>query len=266
MGVIHATASPKTLGFGGHRYRYISWASAGQGSCQNFCRKQASSTQVIGSAINRVIFSIIRFLVSEKDGGIAMGNELFGYARVSTTDQRLDRQIDELLENGVSPDHIFTDKMTGGTTSRPAFEALQARLREGDVVTTDSLSRLSRSMKDLLQIIEDWNHRGVQYISLKENIDFSSSTGKFLLGVLASVSELERNLIKDRVKEGIASARARGRVGGRKPTDAGKIAKAMKLYDAKTHSLAEIREITGVSQSVLYRALRRRKIAEGLDK
>ena len=154
------------------------------------------------------------------------------------------------------------DKMTGAVRERPQLEALQQRLREGDVIVTDSLSRLSRSMKDLLQLIEDWSQKGINYISLKENIDFSDSTGKFLLGVLASVSELEKNLIKDRIKEGLISARARGRVGGRKPTDPRKVEKAIKLYDAKTYSLAEIRELTNVSESVLYRALRKRKISE----
>lgn len=195
-----------------------------------------------------------------------MASELFGYARVSTVDQNLDRQIDELVKYGIQEDHLYTDKFTGSTMNRPAFEVMNHRLREGDIVITESLSRLSRTTKDLLHVIEDWQKRKITYISLKESIDFSTSTGKLILTVMASISEFERNIMKERVKEGIDAARARGRVGGRKSTDAVKLAKAMKLYDAQTHSLAEIKDVTGVSQSVLYRALRKRNISENLDK
>lgn len=189
-----------------------------------------------------------------------MGSELFGYARVSTIDQNLDRQIDELIRYGVQEDHLYTDKYTGASMNRPAFESMNQRLREGDVVITESLSRLSRTTKDLLNVIEDWQRRGVTYISLKESIDFSTSTGKLILSVMASISEFERSITKERVREGIKAARARGRVGGRKATDPNKISKAVKLYQTKSHSLTEIREITGVSQSVLYRALRKQNI------
>lgn len=196
-----------------------------------------------------------------------MGNsELFGYARVSTLDQNLDRQIDELVKYGVQEDHLYTDKFSGATMNRSAFEAMNQRLRQGDVIITESLSRLSRTTKDLLNVIEDWQHRKITYISLKESIDFSTSTGKLILTVMASISEFERSIMKERVREGINAARARGRFGGRKPTDAGKLSKAIKLYDARTHSLAEIKDITGVSQSVLYRALRTRNLPESLDK
>ncbi len=195
-----------------------------------------------------------------------MGNELFGYARVSTSEQNLDRQIDELLKQGVEADHLYTDKFTGATLNRPAFDSLNQILREGDIVITESLSRLSRTTKDLLNVIEDWQRRGITYISLKESIDFSTSTGKLMLSVMASISEFERNINQERVREGIIAARIRGRVGGRKPTDANKLAKAIKLYDAKTHSLAEIRELTGVTQSVLYRALSKRDSLQQQEK
>ncbi|UUZ83189.1 recombinase family protein [Paenibacillus sp. P26] len=186
-------------------------------------------------------------------------SELFGYARVSRSDQNLDRQLDELRKNGIQEDHIFTDTMTGTTMDRPEFEELQKRLRKGDVVVTESLSRLSRKTSDLIRIIEDWQIRGIRYMSLKEAIDFSTTTGKFVLSVLASLSELERDMIRDRVLEGLAAARARGRVGGRPKTEPGKLAKALKLYDARSHSVREICEITGVSQSVLYRSLQARE-------
>ncbi|SDO18547.1 Site-specific DNA recombinase [Paenibacillus sp. yr247] len=193
-----------------------------------------------------------------------MSSELFGYARVSSVEQNLDRQTDELHKNGVRDENLFMDKMTGATLERPGFDALQQRLREGDVVITESLSRLSRTTTDLLNIINDWQQRGITYISLKESIDFSTSTGKLILSVMASISEFERNMIRDRVKEGIASARSRGRVGGRKPTDKSKVVKAIKLYESKTHSLKEIRDVTGVTESVLYRALRKQASSKSI--
>ena len=188
-----------------------------------------------------------------------MSGKLFGYARVSTAEQNLDRQIDILREYGVKTEDIFADKMSGGTASRPALEELQKVLRPGDTVVTESLSRLSRSSQDLLAILNDWQQRGITYISIKEQLDFSSTTGKLVLTVLAALSQFERDVIRDRVREGLASARARGRVGGRPKTDRKALEKALKLYEAKTHSINEIREITGVSSSVLYRALKERR-------
>ena len=188
-----------------------------------------------------------------------MSGELFGYARVSKTDQNLDRQIDLLREYGVDDAHLYVDKFTGSTLARPAFEDLQKHLRSGDTVITESLSRLSRTTKDLLKVIEEWQAKGITYMSAKESLDFSTSTGKLILSVMASISEFERNMIRERVMEGLVSARARGRVGGRKPTAPHQVEKAIKLYESKTYSLAEIRELTTVSESVLYRALRKRK-------
>lgn len=188
-----------------------------------------------------------------------MSGKLFGYARVSTEAQSLERQLDILKEYGVQEADIFTEKISGTKLQRPSLDQLQRVLRAGDTVLVESLSRLSRSTKDLLGILEDWQSRGIEFISIKERLDFSTATGKLILTVLAAISTFERDIIYTRVKEGLESARSRGRIGGRKPMDKQKLAKALKLYDAKTHSLQEIREITGVSTSVLYRALRKRK-------
>lgn len=188
-----------------------------------------------------------------------MAGKLFGYARVSTTEQNLDRQIDILKEYGVQPNDIFTDKISGTKFSRSALDNLQKMLRPNDTIITESLSRLSRSTQDLLTILNDWQQRSIIYISIKEQIDFSTSTGKLMLTLMAALSQFERDVIKDRVCEGLASARARGRVGGRPRTSSKNLEKAIKLYEAKTHSLKEIQEITKVSQSVLYRALKEQK-------
>ncbi|HWO97221.1 MAG TPA: recombinase family protein [Bacillus sp. (in: firmicutes)] len=188
-----------------------------------------------------------------------VGGKLFGYARVSTVEQNIERQLDILKEYGVQDDDIFADKISGTKFQRPALDELQKVLRNGDTVITESLSRLSRSTQDLLTILNDWQNRGITYISIKEQLDFSTSTGKLMLTVLAALSQFERDVIRDRVCEGLASARARGRVGGRPKTNKKALEKAIKLYDSNVYSIREITEISGVSQSVLYRALKERK-------
>jgi DNA invertase Pin-like site-specific DNA recombinase len=130
---------------------------------------------------------------------------------------------------------------------------MKMQLRPGDTVLTESLSRLSRSTADLLNILNEWSEKGIGYISIKERIDISTSTGKLMLTVMAALSQFERDVIKDRICEGLASARARGRVGGRPKTDKKKVTKALKLYEAKTHSIKDICNVMGISQSVLYR-------------
>lgn len=182
-----------------------------------------------------------------------MGNMVFGYARVSTQDQELARQIDALTKYGV--DEVFTEKMTGTRANRPELNRLKDKVRTGDTVVIESLSRLGRSTKDLLSLIEDWNHQGVKLVSLKESIDTTTPTGKLLLTVLSAISQFERDITVQRTNEGLQAARARGRKGGRPKVDSKAIAKAVKLYHAQTHSVKEITAICGISQATLYRAL-----------
>ncbi|MEG1256259.1 recombinase family protein [Clostridium sp.] len=194
-----------------------------------------------------------------------MSIKLWGYIRVSTDGQNIERQIDLLKEYGVRREDMFIDKISGTKQVRPGFNELKKVLREGDTVITESLSRLSRSSNDLLTILTDWEEKQIVFISIKEQLDFSSSTGKMMLTVLAALAQFERDIIRDRVIEGLESARARGRVGGRPRTDKKKIEKAFKLYDSQTHSIKEIVSITGVSQSVLYRQLKLRSNFNGVN-
>lgn len=182
-----------------------------------------------------------------------MKNYIFGYARVSTQDQELARQIDALEKYGV--DQIFTEKITGTKAHRPQLDKLKDKLREGDTVVIESLSRLGRSTKDLLALLEEWNGQGVKLVSLKEQIDTTTPTGKLLVTVLSALSQFERDIIVQRTKEGLESARRRGRNGGRPKADPGNVKKAIKLYHAQTHSIKEITAICGISQATLYRAL-----------
>jgi DNA invertase Pin-like site-specific DNA recombinase len=189
---------------------------------------------------------------------IVLGTKVLGYVRVSTSDQNPDRQIDLLMqEHGIKESDIFIDKISGVKYQRPALDELQKVLREGDTVVVESLSRVSRSTADLLNILGDWQDRGIIFISHKERLSFYSTAGKLILTLLGAISTFERDTLRDRVAEGLASARARGRIGGRPRTDRKAVVKDVKLYEAKTHSLSEVCSITGVSRSVLYREFKR---------
>lgn len=181
---------------------------------------------------------------------------IFGYARVSTESQNLDRQLDALKNYGV--DKVFTEKMTGTKKDRPSLNELRNILRKEDIVVIESLSRLGRSTKDLLNLIEEFNDNGVFLKSLKEDIDTSSPTGKLILTVLSALAQFERDLTVQRTQEGLKSARARGRVGGRPKKDKKVIEKALKLYDSKVYSIKEICILTGISQGTLYSSLKAR--------
>lgn len=184
-----------------------------------------------------------------------MKNYILGYARVSTESQNLDRQLDILRKYGC--EIIYNEKMTGTKRERPELDKMLDRMTEGDTVVIESLSRLGRSTKDLIELTELFQKKGVHLISLKESIDTSTSTGKLLFTLMSAIAQFERDVIADRTREGLRSARARGRTGGRPKTDSDSIRKAVKLYDTGQYSIKEIEELTGVKKSTLYRNLQR---------
>ena len=135
-----------------------------------------------------------------------------GYIRVSTEGQNLDRQ-----EDSIAPitDVLFRDKASGKDTNRPELQKMLGYIREGDVIYVESISRLARSTRDLLRIVDELRGKKVGLVSLKENIDTETPQGRFILQVFAALSELERESIKERQKEGIEAARRRGKHLGR---------------------------------------------------
>ena len=182
-----------------------------------------------------------------------MKNYTFGYARVSTEQQNLDRQLDALRKYGC--DTIYNEKMTGTKRDRPELAKILDRMTEGDTVVIESLSRLGRSTKDLIELTELFQSKGVHLVSMKEQIDTSTSTGKLLFTLMSAIAQFERDVIADRTREGLKSARARGRTGGRPKTDPDAVRKAIRLYNTKEYSIKEIEEMTGVKKSTLYRNL-----------
>lgn len=189
-------------------------------------------------------------------GGTVVKSQKIGYARVSTLDQNLDRQLDLLRAYGV--DKIYTEKMSGTKRDRPELNKLLERMEEGDTVVIESLSRLGRSTKNLIELVELFEKKGVQLVSLKESIDTSTSTGKLLFTIMSALAQFERDVLADRTREGLKAARARGHFGGRPKADPRKLAQALKLYETGQHSVREIEELTGIKKSTLYRGLKGR--------
>jgi DNA invertase Pin-like site-specific DNA recombinase len=140
---------------------------------------------------------------------------ILGYARISTDDQNLDAQTDALKAAGAV--RIFADKISGTARTRPELERLLEQLRDGDVVVVTKYDRLARSLHDLLDIVKAVQKAGAGFRSLAEDIDTTTSAGRLVFHVFASIAQFERERISERTREGLEAARRRGRIGGRPP-------------------------------------------------
>ncbi len=180
--------------------------------------------------------------------------ELLGYARVSTAEQSVDAQRNALSAAGCS--RVWVETASGATTSRPELSDLFSHLRSGDTLVVWRLDRLGRSLPHLLQTVEDLEADGVGFRSLTESIDTTTSGGKLIYSIFGALAEFERNLIRERTQLGLAAARAQGRLGGRpRSMSDAKIKQARRMRDGGM-SLADIRDVVGVSRSTLYRYLK----------
>lgn len=183
---------------------------------------------------------------------------LIGYARVSTHDQNAAMQVDALKAAGC--ERIFVEKVSGAATERQQFRAAMRAAKHGDVIVVWKLDRLARSLMHLLETIATLDKRDVGFVSLTENIDTTTPTGRFVLQVFGALAELERATIRERTMEGLKAARARGRVGGRprKLTDAA-IAQARALLEETDTPVPDVAERLGISVSTLYARLGARR-------
>jgi DNA invertase Pin-like site-specific DNA recombinase len=145
--------------------------------------------------------------------------------------------------------------MSGTKKSRPELDSLLEVLQSGDTVVVESLSRLGRSVKNLAELMELFNERNIRLISLKETIDTTSPTGRLMFTILSSLTQFERDVLAERTKEGLNAARTRGRSGGRPRSNEAALKKAIALYRTRQYSVKEVTDLTGISKSVLYRAL-----------
>jgi DNA invertase Pin-like site-specific DNA recombinase len=177
---------------------------------------------------------------------------IIGYARVSTDKQNLDAQIDAL--EGAGAEKIFSEKITGKTKERPELNKMLEHVREGDVVVVSKYDRLARSLRDLLDIVEAINKRGVEFRSLAEDINTASPAGRLIFHVFASISEFERERIAERTKEGLEAARIRGRIGGRPSAlSSAQKTEVRRMRDVEQRTVAEIARLFEVSERTVRR-------------
>ncbi|MEB4816091.1 recombinase family protein [Bacillus toyonensis] len=182
-----------------------------------------------------------------------------GYARVSSNDQNLDTQIEALENFGV--DVIYQEKVSGVSEKRPELENLLHNLQEGDTVVVARMDRLARSLKHMLELVEDLERRSVHLVSLDYNFDTRTATGKMLFHIIGAVAEWERELLKEKQKAGLDIAKKKGVQLGR-PRKYGRkhegMDYAIKLYEEGDHTIRKICNITQVSRSALYREINKR--------
>ena len=180
-----------------------------------------------------------------------------GYARVSTLEQNVGPQSDQLEEAGC--ERIFRDKASGAKTERPGLQEAIEFLREGDSLVVWRLDRLGRSLRHLIDTVSELEERGIGFRSLQESIDTTTSGGRLIFHIFGALAEFERNLIRERTMAGLRAARARGRVGGRpRKLDEKKTELAYQLYDEKKYAVKEICQILEISKPTLYAYLQRR--------
>lgn len=181
---------------------------------------------------------------------------IIGYARVSTQDQHSELQMNALKEVGC--EQIFEEKFTGKLKERPQLSQCLSTLRAGDTLVVWKMDRLARSLKDLVEIIEDLQQRKIGFRSLTEAIDTTSAGGKLIFHIFVALAEFEHSLIIERTKAGLAAARARGRKGGRRPAlSPSDIRKAAAMLSDPIMTKAEVAQHFKISRTTLNASLKR---------
>ncbi len=188
-----------------------------------------------------------------------------GYARVSTKEQNLNLQKDALKKAGCKK--IYSEQVSGAKIERKQLDEMIKQVRKGDIIVVWKLDRLGRSLRDLVNLISKFQEMEVGFKSLQDSIDTTTPTGKLTFHLFAALAEFERDIISERTKAGLKSARARGRLGGR-PKGLSKQAQnkarlAESLYKEKELSIKEICNYLSISKPTLYRYLKHRNVTIG---
>lgn len=185
-------------------------------------------------------------------------NRLIGYARVSTNGQELKLQLDALEKAGCPKKLIFVDKVSGAKAARPGLDACLQELREGDTLVVWRLDRLGRSVRHLIDLVEQLRQRKVGFKSLCDGaIDTTTASGELIFHIFTALAQFERRLIQERTRAGLEAARVRGRKGGRKPIAPNnpRIQMAKKLHADKSLSIEHICQTLRISRATFYRYL-----------
>ena len=178
--------------------------------------------------------------------------DILGYVRVSTGDQDVAGQTMRLEQVGAI--RMFTDVRSGKSMDRPGLLELLAFARKGDTLAVVRLDRLGRSLGELLTVIDELKERGVALLSLEEKIDTSSAAGELIFRVFGAIAQFERRLIAERTKDGIAAARAKGKLPGRRPINPDKVSAALKLVEAGLSPTNAARQV-GLGRATVYREM-----------
>lgn len=179
-----------------------------------------------------------------------------GYIRVSTKEQNFDIQLKALMEAGIDEEHIYKEKESGKSMKdRSELQRLLEFIRKDDELIVYDLSRLGRNTKDVLLLLEELDQKGIKFVSLKEDLDYSKPTGKFFVSVLSSLNQLDREIRNEKTKEGLERAKARGVKLGRKPIDSQTLKEAMEYYK-KGYTIPNIVKLTGISKTTLFKYLK----------
>jgi DNA invertase Pin-like site-specific DNA recombinase len=177
---------------------------------------------------------------------------LIGYARVSTDEQNLDLQLAALKQAGC--EQTYTDKISGTKANRPGLTEALSHLREGDTLVVWRLDRLGRSLRHLIDTVTDLQERGIEFKSITEAIDTTTSGGKLVFHIFGALAEFEREIIRERTKAGLSAARARGKNGGRpKALTDKQVAMLRQLAADRNRSVQEICKTLGISRRTFYR-------------
>ena len=174
-----------------------------------------------------------------------------GYIRVSTAEQNTIRQ--EILMEELGVDEIFIDKASGKNMDRPQLKAMMSYVRKGDTLVVESISRIARNTKDLLEIVTELNEKEVIFISKKESLDTTSASGRFMLTIFGAMAELEREYILQRQKEGIEAAKTQGKYKGRKPIVRNDFDKVCDKWRNGEITAVKAAKMLGMSKSTFYR-------------
>lgn len=188
-----------------------------------------------------------------------MQKTYIGYARVSTEEQNEARQLESFRTFSETISKTFIDKCSGKNMNRPQLTAMMDYVREGDVVVVSDFSRLARSTRDMLQIVQELTDKGVGLISLKEHLDTDTPQGKFMLTVFAALAELERATILQRQREGIEIAKAQGKYKGRKPlpVDEARFKAECAKWQSGEQTARATMQILGIKPNRFYRLVKK---------
>lgn len=178
----------------------------------------------------------------------------FGYGRVSSRDQSTEAQADALVAAGIDPANIRVEKASTRLATRPELEELRKMLRAGDTITVTKLDRLGRSVRDLLDLTDDFQAKGIELEVLAGSFSRETAMGRAFFTIASAFAELERDIAQERTLDGLAAARSRGRKGGRRDKlSAAQAVELRRMFAAKDKTVGEIGELFGITRGSVYR-------------